>query len=115
MNVLSIAGVVGNTRGVNQVGDKQVLNFSLAVKEGRDRTTWFDCAIWGERASKLEPYIEKGGRLAVTGSVDARAHDGKAYLTVFVRDLTFMSARQAQAEKPSTPEKLDDFDDDIPF
>lgn len=115
MNNLTIAGNVGNVRGPNDVGDKRVLNFSIAVNEGRDRTTWFDCALWGDRADKLAPYITKGKMLAVTGSVSGDVYEGKPQLKVFVRDLTLPPKGQGAEQAPSQPAQ-DSFDDsEVPF
>lgn len=115
MNILTIAGNIGNARGPNSVGDKRVLNFSVAVQEGRDRTTWFDCALWGERADKLAPYIQKGGKITVTGSVSGDVYNDKAQLKVFVRDLTLQSkVEQAQQTEQKPAHDFDD-DDALPF
>ena len=119
MNNLTIAGNVGNTR-TGESNGKPVLNFSVAVNEGKDRTTWFDCALWGDRVNSVGRYIEKGGKIAVTGSVSAEAYEGKGKLRVFVRDVTLMGRADQPATQPArvaTPEPMggDDFLDDAPF
>jgi single-strand DNA-binding protein len=96
MQILTIAGNVGNVKDVRQVGDDSVLNFSLAVDNGKDKNgqkrdaTWYDCAIWGKRATALQPHITKGSKLSVSGQPSARAHEGKAYMGLTVDKLTFM-------------------------
>ena len=121
MNSISIAGNVGKNAEVRTVGDKRVANFSVAVSEGRDKTTWFDCGLWGDRADKLAQYITKGSKIAVTGAVSARAHDGKAYLQVFVNQVTFMSSRTEGQERPQEQQSQTygsgghAIDDEIPF
>ena len=120
MNIITIAGNVGGTR-TGESNGKSVLNFSVAVNEGRDRTTWFDCALWGDRVNTVGQYIVKGGKIAVTGSVSADVYDGKGKLKIFVRDVTLMSSKSdsqsTNIERPelSTPDSLDEFDDNIPF
>lgn len=100
MQTLTIAGNVGNVKDLKEVGGDKVLNFSIAVDNGKDKngerreSTWYDCAMWGKRAESLAPYIQKGSKLVVTGRPSARAHDGKAYLGVTVNELTFMSSKQ---------------------
>lgn len=96
MQLLSLAGTVGKDAVLRTTerGD-DVLGFSLAVNNGKDKDpTWFDCAVWGERARKLEPHIKKGSKLSLYGRPTARAHDGKAYLGVNVDQLTFQSSSQ---------------------
>lgn len=120
MNNLTIAGNVGNTRTGEHNG-KPVLNFSVAVNEGKDRTTWFECALWGDRVNTVGRYIEKGGRVCVVGSVSGDVYDGKAKLKVFVRDVTLMGRPEGvQDSVPSRSSEPggnvnDDFDDDVPF
>ena len=125
MQILTIAGNVGNVKGVRDAGGDRVLNFSVAVDNGKDKNgekrepTWFECALWGKRADALAPYIAKGSKVCLTGRPTARAHDGKAYLGLTVGDLTFMSSRQdggSDAREPvSSPGESYDLNSDIPF
>jgi len=122
MQKIIIAGNVGNVKEVRSVGETQVLNFSIAVDNGKDKngerreSTWYDCSLWGKRAQSLAPYISKGQKLTVFGRPTARAHDGKAYLGVEVDDLTFQGGGQREDtnsgyQAPSEP----DYGDSIPF
>ena len=108
MNNITIAGNIGKDAEVRSTpnGDR-VAGWSVAVNEGKDRTTWFSCSLWGDRAEKLAPFIRKGDRIAVSGSVSARAHDGKAYLEVRVSQVTFLSSKR-EDYRPG-------LDDEIPF
>lgn len=132
MQILTIAGNVGNVKDVKSVGDDKVLNFSLAVDNGKDRNgekreaTWFDCALWGKRAESLAPYITKGSKLCVSGRPSARAHEGKAYLGLTVGELTFMSSKSdgersenrqsdGYSQQARGPRETYDLNDDIPF
>lgn len=137
MQTVIIAGNVGNVKEVREVGGDKVLNFSIAVDNGKDKngerreSTWWDCSLWGKRAESLAPYIQKGSRLTVQGRPSARAREGKAYLGVTVNELTFMSSKQDSerssggggddyssgfaTSKPSGPKESYDLDDDVPF
>lgn len=109
MQILTIAGNVGKDAKLNrpQNGGDPVLNFSIAVDNGKDRdgnsrpATWFDCALWGKRAESLERYITKGTKLTVSGRPSARAHEGKAYLGITVSELTFQGSSQSDGERPA--------------
>lgn len=99
MQILTIAGNVGRDAELRTLqSGETVLNFSVAVDNGKDKNgnkrnaTWFDCAVWGKRAESLQSYIKKGTKLALSGRPGARAHDGKAYLQLTVNELTFMSS-----------------------
>lgn len=121
-------------RTVGNSGDK-VLGFSLAVSNGKDAQgnwrdkTFFDCSVWGKRATSLEPFLTAGKSLTVFGRIGARAHDGKAYLQISVDEIAFNEASandsggQSQGyDSGSTgnydaPPKSGGYDDDggIPF
>ena len=119
MQQLTIAGNCGKDAVLRRTnsGDA-VLNFSLAVDNGKDKdgnkrdATWFDCSIWGKRAEALEQYITKGLKLTLTGRPTARAHEGKAYLGINVQDLTFQGAGQERQEPAGGGP---DMSDEIPF
>lgn len=125
MQTLTIAGNVGNVKDLKTVGNDEVLNFSIAVDNGKDKNgekreaTWYDCALWGKRAASLAPHITKGLKLVVSGRPSARAHDGKAYLGLTVNELTFMGSSQSSGERQEAKQEPAreqyDLNDDIPF
>jgi len=140
MQTLIIAGNVGKDAELrNTQGGESVLNFTVAVSNGKDKdgndrpATWFDCSLWGKRADSLKSYITKGSKLTVRGRPTARAHDGKAYLGLTVDDLTFMGStgqRDDSSQRQSSQARAadrsqrpgggygggrSDLDDEIPF
>jgi len=118
-----------------------VLKFSLATshrwkdKDGmrQEKTAWHGCELWGSRAEKLKPYLLKGTRIYVEGSLDYQSWDDKTtgekkYKTVIsVDDVQFFGndnnanktsvvetiVPDVEAERWNPPETLSD--DDIPF
>jgi single-strand DNA-binding protein len=100
MNSLTIAGNIGKDATLRRTqGGKDVASFSVAVSKGRDQETiWFDCSVWGERGAKLVQYLTKGTKVCVQGEVSAREHNGKAYLQVFVRELTLLGGGQQRED-----------------
>ena len=98
MKTVTIAGNLGKdgTLRRTQSGDP-VLGFSVAVEErsGQDkRTLWFDCSLWGKRGEALAQYLTKGTRVAVSGDLSTREHDGRTYLTVRANEVTLMGGGQ---------------------
>ena len=127
MQILTIAGTVGKDAVLRTTqGGEPVLNFSMAVDNGKDANgnkrdaTWFDCSIWGKRATSLQNHIAKGSKLTLSGRPTARAHDGKAYLGLTVNELSFQGGghRQDDADRggqSGSPAGYADDDGDLPF
>jgi single-strand DNA-binding protein len=76
MNSLSIVGRIGKVGELRTTaGGKSVINFSVAVDNGKDsegekrKPTWFEVALWEKQADNLEPYLNVGDRIGVTGQV----------------------------------------------
>lgn len=93
MKQVTIAGNIGKDATNRQAGSGNVTGFSVAVEDrtGKEKKTiWFDVAIWGDRGTKLSPYLTKGTRVAVAGDLGIRMHEGKAYLTVRADQVTLM-------------------------
>jgi single-strand DNA-binding protein len=134
MNNATFAGRIGRNAEVKNVSDKTVANFSLAVDEyagqGEKKTLWIDCALWGDRATKLSLYLTKGTPVAVSGRVGVRTYDSngetRAALTLRVSEVTLLGSKNdvgtdsPPASKPARQKPVeippeDDFDDAIPF
>ncbi len=99
MNSATFAGNIGKVRPLASTQAGQVLNFSLAVKKRKDQTIWIDCALWGDRAAKLEPYLVAGSKVCVQGEVDVGSYESNGQfnpkLTLNVRELTLMGGGEA--------------------
>ncbi|MDI9407788.1 MAG: single-stranded DNA-binding protein [Candidatus Pacebacteria bacterium] len=126
MKSITIAG--GLTRDAvtrtTQGGDK-ITGFSVAVDEGfgdKKRTLYFECSLWGARGEKRAEYLTKGTKVAVSGDLSTREHDGKTYLTVRADQVTLMGGGQ-RGERREEPKgsgygaggRPGDDMDEIPF
>jgi single-strand DNA-binding protein len=111
MNQGHFAGYVGRDAELRTTpGGTSVLNFSVAVSTGfgdNKQTLWVACALWGERAEKLEAYVAKGTPVAVSGDVDIRTweHNGRhgAELRLNVQRLTFMGKAKDRDDRDEAP------------
>lgn len=131
MQKLIIAGTIIKEDAVlRRAGSDDVLGFTIVVDNGKDRDgnkrdgTFYDCSIWGKRASKLEQYFTRGLKLTLIGRPTARAHNDKAYLGISVDDFTFMGeARQQDGQSggnggyggSSSGSNYDLGSDEVPF
>lgn len=128
MKTITIAGNVGKDAVVRTTQDgTKVTGWSVAVDDGfgdKKRTIWFDCALWGGRGEKLAGYITKGTKVAVSGDLSTREHEGKTYLTVRVSEVTLQGGGQRDGgrqdegggyDRAADPQRDIDLNDDIPF
>lgn len=104
MKQICIAGRLGKNPELRRTqGGDPVLSFSVAVDDGygdRKSTMWFDCSVWGKRASALEPHLSKGMAVAIIGDLGRREHEGKTYLAVRVSELTMQGGGEKQERQP---------------
>jgi single-strand DNA-binding protein len=132
MNSLTIAGVFGKDPELKQVGQDQVLSFTVADSQGKEKPTlWWNCQMWGKRATTLQQYMAKGQKVTVSGSIQMREYtdkDGnkKTAMDVRVNDVALQGggeqqapkaapAKQAPARQAPASSGFEDMDDSIPF
>jgi len=138
MQRLTIIGHIGQDATVKDLGQNQVINFSVAVSESYinkatnekvTNTTWYDASKWGNNTS-IAQYLKKGTQVFVEGKPTARAwqkEDGSlvSVLGVNVLEIRLLGGKsennstpQSQAQ-PETSAPATDFKDeehdDLPF
>lgn len=104
MQETTVIGNIGRDAVVATVGEKTVINFSLAVNKkwlDKDRvkqetTTWFDCSFWGNYGN-LSDYLKTGTLVWIRGEIGMRQWQGqggefKCGLTLKVDELELIGA-----------------------
>lgn len=110
-NNLSFLGRIGNDPELKEVGDTDLLELNVANKVGyKDKasTNWFRCTIWGARAKSLQPYLEKGKQIFVTGQLTLREYtnkDGEKRISPEVRvdQIEFVSDGKKKEDSDEAP------------
>lgn len=122
MNSITIAGQLGKDSELKTIGSgDSVLSFSVADSQGRDKPTiWWNCQLWGKRATSLQQYLVKGQAVTVSGNVSEREwtdKDGnkRKAMDVRVSDVALQGGKRESAPAASKAARFDDMDDDIPF
>ena len=110
MNKLIVGGNLGSDAELKQVGDNDVLNFSVAlgIHQGGGRepmTVWVGCALWGKRAATLEEYLTKGTRVVVSGRLRPSPVEGTKgyYINMDVDEVFFAGNRDSGEEEGEAP------------
>lgn len=122
MMTLTVSGNLGSDAELRTIASgKQVLNFSVAGKNGRDKDsapTWIRCAVWGARGAALANYLKKGTSVVVVGALSVREHNGKTHHDLDVHDVEMFGGKPSARQEPDDerwerPRKA--ASDDIPF
>lgn len=129
MSVFSITGRLGADCELRQTqkGTK-VAQFTVAEDRGygdRKETIWVKCALFGERAEKIAPYLTKGTMVEAWGQISASAFKGKdgnprASLDLNVQEIKLHGGGKkdepvADKGRAARGQALADLDDGIPF
>lgn len=129
MQQIFITGAIGKDAETRQAGGGDVTSFNVAVTQGfgeRKATNWFRCNMWGKRGSSLQPYLLKGGKVAVVGELTIGEYQGKPQYEVNASQVDLMGdggkrqERQPERQQREEPRgggggfAADDMDD-TPF
>ena len=126
---LKITAIGNITRDseLKNLGDSEVLNFSIARNDRRTKeATFVDCYIWVKLATSLAPYTKKGQQVNNEGELTTREYNGKTYLGCRVRDVELLGNNAKQQAEDGRSQGYDqgnqtqglsgrDVDDEIPF
>jgi len=75
----------------NTTGGRTVTSWAIAVNgfaNGEKTTMFFDVQFWGKRGEAAKQFAVKGAKMAVSGDLSTREHNGKTYLQVNGSDFT---------------------------
>jgi single-strand DNA-binding protein len=108
---LQAIGHLGKDCLINNVGGKQVMNFSVCHTEKfkdaqgnqKDKSIWVDCAYWTDKTG-IAPYLKKGVQVYVEGSPDIRTYTSNtgqhgASLSLRVLSVQLLSSGQQQSQQ----------------
>lgn len=127
MQTIIITGRVGGDAETRVAGTTNVTDFNCAVGQfdkGEKTTNWFRVAIWGDRGGKLEQYIKKGDKVAVTGELSIGEYNGKPQYEIRAADVDCFFGGKRDDAAPKQPARSAapvnaafdaDLDDDVPF
>lgn len=93
-------------------GEKSYVQFTLAVNEGKDKTSFIPCVCFGKLGETAEKYLKKGVKIAAEGRLslkNVKKDDvWKTYVNVVLDSFEFCESKKA--------EPIEDFaDEEIPF
>lgn len=120
MRNMSITGIVGQDPQTRQVGNTQVANFTVAVRQNRPDKNgdygvdWVRCAVFGKRSEVIIKYFRKGAHVAVSGQWSVNQWTNKQGEPQFQVELNvndFDLPSQPKQQRQSQPQSRDPFSD----
>jgi single-strand DNA-binding protein len=127
MNRLTIFGRLTKDPELRALEGKEqithVCNFTVAVNNYGDGTSFFNCSIFGKRAQVIEKFFKKGSRIIVSGRMEQQAYmkddEKRTAWGVKVDDFSFIDTKKesAASEPAGEAEFVAELekDDDLPF
>lgn len=107
---------VGSDPETRQAGGTPVVSFrgvSSEKRKGKEEvSTWLACSFFGARAVAVAPFIRKGEKIAVTGTLSTREYEHKGEkrtsVELNISDLELLGSKQAASSGGAD-------DDPLPF
>lgn len=121
MNNVSLSGNVCRPPELKTTqSGKQVLNLSIAINEGKDKTEFVNLVAWEKAAELINQYVGKGDLFTCTGRLQTRSWEdqqgNKRYATEVVISQFDFPPKKAQSSKPGQENSMaDNLEDEIPF
>lgn len=126
MSTMIIVGRLGSDAELRQTtSGTQVAQFSIADKVGygdKATTQWVKCAMFGDRAAKVHPYLTKGTIVEVVGSPTIEAwldkeKNPRAAIKINVSEVKLHGGGQKDERPVASKGRATqpDQDDEIPF
>jgi len=116
MNTVILTGRLGDNMKIYEKNGKHFGRFRLAVdrfkltqnKKEKLDPIWITCFLHGERCQKLVPYLLKGTKVSLTGSLTT---DKNGQLSVLISRLEFLSNKQGQTIDAQIPPEVTSYDE----
>ena len=116
MQVLTIKGNIGKDGTIKDVRGRDVLSFSVGVKQGygdNTSTNWYRVQVWGKLAQTLLPKAVKGVTVVAMGDLKVGDYQGKPSFDLDAYKVEFIGAPKAESRQAAPA--FDDLSDDVPF
>lgn len=130
MRRITVIGNLTQDAEVKQVGQKKVINFSVATNEKYkdssgnmvDKSYYYACAIWRDSNVKIAEYLTRGTKVFIEGTPDVEIYkdkngEYKSSIKILVGNVELIGGgrkeSQTSIEDKTKSNKNDD--DDLPF
>lgn len=100
MNNISISGRLTRDVDLSETVSGAVnARFSVAVQDGKDKTDFFVCVAWDDKAKSIAKYFKKGSPIEVYGSMNSFTTDTRTNWAITVRGWNFVPSKKEEIEE----------------
>lgn len=110
VNKAILVGHLGSDPEIREVGDKLVVNVSLATSETftkngekQKSTEWHRLVFWSPLAEIVDKYLGKGDLIYVEGKISTRQYEAKDGGTKSVTEIRVFQMQMLQTQKQDEP------------
>ena len=122
MNSVNLMGTLGADVEVIQTsGEYKILKMRLATNsnkkvdgEYKQVAQWHSVDFF-TKSDKIAQYLTKGQKVALTGEIEYREHEGKYYTSIIARNLELCGAKPQGATQSGSPDSGNSSKGDLPF
>ena len=126
VNSVTLIGNLVRDAALKEFENFAVLNFTIATNktifkdcQKIEKVAYVDCKYFSKGAAKLAPYLTKGKKVAVSGSLEQESweKDGQKFSKLTVNVTTLQQLSWDKDNSGGTPQNVstDDFPEDYPF
>ena len=110
MNTVALVGHTTKDLVLVVKGETKMVKFTVAVNEGKDKTTFIPVKAFGKTAENMVKYVGKGSLISVEGHVSVSHNEDKMYINIVANKVEYLSTK-----KPANTAVPEVTDEDIQF
>jgi len=113
MNIITIVGNVGK---IDQKDN--FTKISVATTDGwgeNQKTNWHNCMVFKKTKEFVDSYIQKGSKVAITGTISYKEYEGKWYTSILINNLENLTPRDNNKSNNNNNNYNNNNEEDMPF
>jgi single-strand DNA-binding protein len=122
MNSVNLMGTLGADVEVNETsGEYKILKMRLATNSNKkvdgeyQQVAQWHSVVYFTKSDKIAQYLTKGQKVALTGEIEYREHEGKYYTNIVARNVELCGAKPQGSTSPAPKKENSDVTTDLPF
>jgi single-strand DNA-binding protein len=121
INNVMLVGRITKELELKQVGEKNLLKFSIACNRmKKDEADFINCVAWEKTAEIISKFCSKGSKVGIVGRIQTGSYDDKEGKKVYTTDIVvqqvqFLDSKKKDGANDNTENTDNVSDDEFPF